>query len=250
MEKDGCTSGSEDGGDAELKKVALMRAYVQAKDPTAKVQELDDFMLRRFLRARNLDIEKASVMFLKYLKWWKEAVPKGFISDEEVRNELNQEKMFLQGFDKKGRPVGVVLGAKHHCYKQRQMNEFKSYVVYVIEKLCSSMPAGQEKFTVIVDLQGWGYSNSDMRGSFAAQEILQNYYPERLGKVFLIHVPSLFMKAWKILYPFIDSNTREKYVFVEDKNLKSMLLADIDEDQLPVIYGGKLPLVPIDASRK
>lgn len=252
MEKDGYTSGSEDSGgsgdDAEWKTVALMRAYVEGKDPTAK--EVDNFMLRRFLRARNLDIEKASTMFLNYLKWWKESVPRGFISDEDVRNELNQKKMFLQGFDKKGRPIGVVLGAKHHCYKHRQMNEFKSSVVYIIEKLCSSMPRGQEKFTVIADLQGWGFSNSDMRGSFASQEILQNYYPERLGKVFLIHVPSLFMKAWKVLYPFIDSNTREKYVFVEDKSLKSTLLADIDEDQLPNIYGGKLQLVPIDEAGK
>lgn len=38
----------------------------------------------------------------------------------------------------------------------------------------------------------------------------QNCYPERLGKVFLIHVPSIFMKVWKIIYPFIDKNTKQK----------------------------------------
>ncbi|CAL5437944.1 unnamed protein product [Camellia sinensis] len=53
------------------------------------------------------------------------------------------------------------------------------------------------------------------------------------------------MTAWKAVYPFIDKKTKKKIVFVEDKKLKSTLLADIDESQLPEIYGGKLPLVPI-----
>jgi hypothetical protein len=40
--------------------------------------------------------------------------------------------------------------------------------------------------------------------------LLQNYYPERLGKALMIHVPYIFMKAWKMIYPFIDTNTRDK----------------------------------------
>jgi hypothetical protein len=38
----------------------------------------------------------------------------------------------------------------------------------------------------------------------------QNYYPERLGKALMINVPYMFMKAWKLVYPFIDNNTRDK----------------------------------------
>lgn len=34
-------------------------------------------------------------------------------------------------------------------------------------------------------------------------------------------------------------------IFVENKKLKSTLLSDIDESQLPDTYGGQLPLVPI-----
>ncbi|KAH7692082.1 CRAL-TRIO lipid binding domain-containing protein [Dioscorea alata] len=51
------------------------------------------------------------------------------------------------------------------------------------------MARGQENFTVIGDLQGWGYSNCDIRAYLAALDILQNNYPERLGKVYLVHVP-------------------------------------------------------------
>ena len=50
-------------------------------------------MLRRFLRARDHNIGKASAMFLKYLTWKRTAKPNGPITDDEVRNELVQEKL-------------------------------------------------------------------------------------------------------------------------------------------------------------
>ncbi|KAJ3683594.1 hypothetical protein LUZ60_013821 [Juncus effusus] len=230
------------GQSEESKKIAEMRAVVEAQDPSSK--EADDKTLRRFLRARDQDIEKASTMFLNYQKWRKNMIPNGFISNEEVKKELAQDKVFMQGVDKTGRPIAIVFGGKHY-YSKREMNEFKRFVTYSLEKICASLPENHEKFMAISDLKGWGYSNCDIRAYLAALDILQNSYPERLGKVFMIHVPYLFMKAWKIVYPFIDKNTREKIVFVDDKDLQTTLLVDIDESQLPDIYGGKLPLVSI-----
>lgn len=37
-------------------------------------------------------------------------------------------------------------------------------------------------------------------------------------------------------------------VFVENKKLKSTLLEEIEESQIPDIYGGQMPLVPIQNS--
>ncbi|EEF51683.1 aspartate semialdehyde dehydrogenase, putative [Ricinus communis] len=208
------------------------------------MQGVDDSTLIRFLRARDLDVKRASVMFLNYLKWRKEFVPNGLISPSQVPNEIAQNKMFMQGSDKKGRPITVVLGARHFQYKD-SLDEFKRFLVCALDKLCARMPPGEEKFIVIGDLQGWGYANCDIRGCLAAISFMQDYYPERLGKVLVVHAPYIFMAVWKTLYPFIDQNTREKILFVENKKLKSTLLEDIDESQIPEIYGGKLPLVPI-----
>ncbi|XWS60187.1 hypothetical protein CRYUN_Cryun07bG0014100 [Craigia yunnanensis] len=99
-----------------------------------------------------------------------------------------------------------------------------------------------------MDLEGWGYANSDIRAYLAAISLMQDYYPERLGKLFIVHAPYIFLTAWKIVYPFIDNRTRKKIVFVENKTVKSTLLEEIDESQLPETYGGKLPLVPIHDS--
>ncbi|KAJ4749628.1 Sec14p-like phosphatidylinositol transfer family protein [Rhynchospora pubera] len=195
----------------QSKLVAELRASVQAQHPAAK--ELDDSTFRRFLQARNLNVEKASAMMLKYVKWRKEAVPNGFISDTEVPNQIAQNKFFTQGFDRAGRPIVVLLGVKHF---KGEIEEFKRFSVYCLDRVCARLPSDQEKFLCISDLKGWGYSNLDIRGYLAALDIMQNYYPERLGKVLLINVPFVFMKIWKIISPFIDKNTKKSlYIWWE-----------------------------------
>lgn len=233
---------SENREEIERTRIQTMKALVQKQDPSAK--DVDDLMIRRFLRARDLDVEKASAMFLKYLKWRREFVPNGFISPSEIPNDLAHDKLFMQGHDKAGRPIVLVFAARHKP-ASTTVEEFKRFVTFTLDKICARMPSGHEKFTAIADLEGWGYSNSDIRGYLAALSILQDCYPERLGKLFIINVPYIFMTAWKMVYPFIDKNTKKKIVFVEDKKLQATLLEDIDESQLPNSVGGPLKLVPI-----
>ncbi|XP_074316500.1 uncharacterized protein LOC141652800 [Silene latifolia] len=228
----------------EQHKISLMRAYVESRDPASK--EEDDLMLRRFLRARDLDVEKASSLFLKYLKWKKSFMPNGHISEDEIKYDLSQNKLFIGGLDKIGRPITLVYGGRHFQNpKSGGLDEFKKFCAYTLEKIIGRMPPGQEKFTAIADVKGWGYSNSDIRGYLGALSVLQDCYPERLGKMFIVHAPKVFMTVWKMIYPFIDDNTKKKIVFVDSKQLKSTLLEDIEESQIPDVYGGKLPFTPI-----
>jgi len=81
-------------------------------------------MIRRFLRARDLDVEKASAMLLKYLKWRNSFVPNGSVSVSDVPNELAQDKVFMQGHDKIGRPILMVFGGRHFQNKDG-LDEFK-----------------------------------------------------------------------------------------------------------------------------
>ncbi|WVZ67590.1 hypothetical protein U9M48_016644 [Paspalum notatum var. saurae] len=231
------------------------------------MQEADNLTLRRFLRARDHDVNKAAAMFVKFLKWRREVAPDGFVPEAQIRRELSQDKVCIGGVDRAGRPVLVAFPNRHYS-ANRDMAEFKSFIVYLFDKICARIPRGQEKFLAIVDIKGWGYSNCDIRAYIAAIEIMQashlccanqphallsissntqnkNYYPERLGKALMIHVPYIFMKAWKMIYPFIDNNTRDKFVFVDDKNLQQTLQREVDESQLPEFLGGKMPLVPL-----
>nr|GME05487.1 random slug protein 5-like [Ipomoea batatas] len=235
---------AENAGFSELErnKIQLMKAHLHKQDPS--FVEVDDYTMRRFLQARNLDIEKASIMLLKYLKWRHTFVEKGYISPSEVSNEIAQNKVFVQGVDKQGRPIVVVFGGRHLQIKDG-FEEFKRFVVFALDKVCARLLAGNEEFMTILDLQGYGYSNSDARGYIGVLSILQDYYPERLGKCLIIHVPYVFWALYKIMYPFINNNTRNKIMFVDNRVLTSTLLEFIDERQLPDLYGGKQPLVPI-----
>ncbi|XP_012848446.1 PREDICTED: random slug protein 5-like [Erythranthe guttata] len=168
---------SENRQELEQSKLIIMKSLIEKQDPSAKngifgneLQDVDDLMMRRFLRARDLDVEKATDMLIKYLKWRIEFVPNGCISPSEIRNDLSQNKLFMQGYDKTGSPILVVLAARR---KPTPVPEFKRFVTYVLDKVCARMPSGQEKFTFIADLDGWGFANNDMHGSLAALSILQ-----------------------------------------------------------------------------
>jgi hypothetical protein len=99
------------------------------------MQEEDDFMLRRFLRARDHNIGKASAMFLKYLAW-----------------KLAQDKLYVQGHDKLGRPMVYLFGARHIAAK-RDLNEFKRYVVYILDTTCTKY--GSAYTNQLVEFHVW-----------------------------------------------------------------------------------------------
>lgn len=134
-------------------------------------------MIRRFLRARDMDIEKASTLFLKYLAWKKSVLPKGHIPESEIANDLSHNKVCMQGHDKMGRPIVVSFGNRHNPSKgnpdefKRELLTFKhqnlslhinhpyltyfflltcpaGFVVYTLEKICA-------RFVIIIIIQSF-----------------------------------------------------------------------------------------------
>ncbi|KAK1584366.1 hypothetical protein Q3G72_032332 [Acer saccharum] len=114
--------------------------------------------------------EKASTLFLKYLSWKQSFVPNGYISPSEITNQFEDNKVCMQGLDKKGRPIMVAFGGRHNPSKG-SLDDFNRFVVFTLDKDC---------------------------------------YPERIGKLFIVHSPYIFMTAWKVFYPFIESITKKK----------------------------------------
>merc|ERR1711988_1367001 len=65
----------------------------------------------------------------------------------------------------------------------------------------------------------------------------QTYYPETLAHLFLINCPWTFRGTWKIIKPWIDPKTREKFHAL-GKKFQKKLLEYIPAEELPVEYGG------------
>lgn len=70
-----------------------------------------------------------------------------------------------------------------------------------------------------------------------ASKISQDYYPEMLGKLYIINAPYVFSAAWTIIKGWIDEKTRAKITVMSNGHTK-VLLEHVDKDQLMEYLGG------------
>ena len=97
-----------------------------------------------------------------------------------------------------------------------------------------------ETCCTIMDLKGVGLTNvSSVYGYVQkASAVSQNYYPERLGKLYLINAPWGFSGVFSVVKKFLDPVTVNK-IHVLGGGYKSELLAQIPKENLPKEFGGE-----------
>jgi len=79
------------------------------------------------------------------------------------------------------------------------------------------------------------------------------HYPETLGRMFIINVPTIFSIAWALIAPFLDERTQKKIeIFASESAWKKRLRECIDPAKLPEEYGGdnKVPVYPGSKTRR
>ncbi|KAG2701573.1 hypothetical protein I3843_06G048200 [Carya illinoinensis] len=203
--------------------------------------------LTRFLIARSMDPDKAAKMFVQWLKWRAEMVPNGFISDSEVQDELESRKIYLQSLSKDGYPVMVVRASKH--FPSKDQVQFKKFVVHLLDKTIASSfkdrEIGNEKLIGILDLQHITYRNIDARALITGFQFIQAYYPERLAKCFILHMPRFFVSVWRLVSRFLEKATLEKIVIVTNEEEWQYFMNEVGEEVLPEEYGGKAKSVAL-----
>jgi hypothetical protein len=96
-----------------------------------------------------------------------------------------------------------------------------------------------ETSCTIMDLKGVGLSNvSSVYGYVQkASAISQNYYPERMGKLYLINAPWGFSSVFSMVKKFLDPVTVAK-IHVLGSGYERELLAQIPKENLPKQFGG------------
>lgn len=70
-----------------------------------------------------------------------------------------------------------------------------------------------------------------------AAKIGQDYYPECMGKFYLINAPFMFSTVWMIIKPWLDPVTVSK-IDILSNNYKDKLLEQIPIENLPKDLGG------------
>ncbi|KAG9237845.1 putative Sec14 cytosolic factor [Amylocarpus encephaloides] len=216
-------------------------------------ERLDTLSLLRFLRARKFDVALAEKMFVESEQWRKD-----FGLDDLVRNFDYKEKpqvfeyypQYYHKTDKDGRPVyieqlgNIDLAA---MYKITTSERMLQNLAVEYEKIADPrLPACSRKTghlvetcCTIMDLKGVGLGKVSSVYSYVKQAsvISQNYYPERLGKLYMINAPWGFSTVFSVVKGWLDPVTVEK-IHVLGGGYQKELLAQIPAENLPKDFGG------------
>ena len=104
-----------------------------------------------------------------------------------------------------------------------------------------SRKAGQllETCCTILDLKGVGITRVSAVYAYLkrASALSQNYYPERLGRLYLINAPWGFSSVFNVVKSFLDPVTVQK-IHVLGSNYQQELLNEVPAENLPTLFGG------------
>ncbi|GAA0147934.1 hypothetical protein LIER_36616 [Lithospermum erythrorhizon] len=228
----------------ELQRESKMKELKAALGPLSgrNLQFCDDACLRRYLEARNWNVDKSKKMLDETVKWRSSFKPEE-IRWHEVAAEGETGKVSRASFhDRQGRSVLILRPGMQNTTSID--NQIK-HLVYLIENAILNLPEGQEQMAWLIDFTGWSITNNvPIKSARDTINILQNHYPERLAVAFLYSPPRIFETFWKIVKYFLDAKTFQKVKFVYPKNKDSveLMTSYFDVDNLPTEFGGKATL--------
>jgi hypothetical protein len=224
---------------------------LQAGHPLSS--RFDDPYLNRFVRARKHNYPEVLIMVQNHIKWLMEMDVAGI--GQFKFTELNEfREVYPHGYhgvDKLGRPIYIERYSKLNAdqlFKISNMDRVSKYWVQGYEYLlyhrfpaCSSESSQIVQSCVILDLSGVKLSMFDSRAREflkRVSKISSDNYPETLGAMFVVNVPSFFSIVYSVAKPLIPPETKKKIHVVTAKHVKEELLKFIDPDQLPGFLGG------------
>lgn len=172
--------------------------------------------LFRYLRATSWKVDQAAIRLKNTLVWRRE-YGTDKLSADYVSIENETGKQVILGWDKDGRPCCYLRPSKQNTERSDRQIE---HLVYMLERTIDLMPPGQEMLALLINFaetkQGQGATLAQGKQTL---NILQNHYPERLGRALVTNVPWVIWGFFKLITPFIDPITREKIKFNEDMGI-------------------------------
>jgi hypothetical protein len=156
-----------------------------------------------------------------------------------MQKENETGKAYVRGKDKQNRPI-VWMKPKFENTYDHDGNI--KHLVYNLERAISCGEAnGYEdgKICLVIDFDGYSLMNAPpMKTSVETLSILQNHYPERLAKAYLVRPPWIFHTFYSLISPLIDTVTREKVVMLSSKK-HATLVENIEDCYLEDTVGGQ-----------
>lgn len=213
-------------------------APAEGEGPQA-VGGLPDWRLLQFLVARQFQVDAAFEMLSVASQWRAENRPVERLIGHESQLIENQrmKAVWYSERDLFGRPVCLGWAGRHLKYWP-SLQEKIDHALWCIEsgsRRCTAVDGPASYFVVIADLSDLGMDNVDYPFFQEMINLLQSYYPERLGAFYICNAGWLFSVVWKIVKPWLDKRTAQK-IFVNPS--KEDLARIMPREQLPRSFGG------------
>ncbi|KAF2112889.1 CRAL-TRIO domain-containing protein [Lophiotrema nucula] len=190
--------------------------------------------LLRYLRATKWNLAQAIKRLQDTLVWRREYGTSTFTADY-ISEENATGKQVTLGYDNDGRPCLYLLPNKQNTKNSPKQVE---HLVFMLERTLDIAPPGVESLALLIDFRN---SSSGSQPSIATGRqvlyILQNHYPERLGRALITHLPWYVTTFLKLVSPFIDPVTKTKMRYNEP------LTDHIPSSQLMKNAGGDVDFV-------
>ena len=169
----------------------------------------------RFLRARNGNIDKAFKMMSNHLTWRSSYKP-WTITPEEIEHQNVTGKVRMGGLDSRdGRPVLVFDDSKENSKDHAMQLRSLVYHVCRIDRTCRRKGHDNGKYLLFIHLRDFKLSKAPGRKqSTNTLGLLQDQFPERLGRAILYKPPTVFAAMLSMVKPFMTEVTRQKIIAV------------------------------------
>ncbi|UJR19950.1 hypothetical protein I4U23_023082 [Adineta vaga] len=212
------------------------------------------YELFRFLRARKWNISNTIKSLLEMIQWRIDNHVDSILYNPSVQQRMDHFRKCVpsiyHGFTKVQRPIYMEKTGQIDI--DETVNKFTNEEliqchIYWLEYSCHlarehSRQIRQhiESIACIYDLHGLKMEVRKLLNTCKqCLYIDDNYYPERLGQLFVVNPPTIFPALWNLVKHFIDPVTKRKIMVLKKGNETTMtLLQHIDSDQLPCEYGG------------
>ncbi|KAF3910847.1 Patellin-3 [Dactylellina cionopaga] len=172
--------------------------------------------LLRYLRATKWNVAQAKTRIEATLTWRREWGLESH-TPEHIEPENETGKQVIFGFDKDARPCLYLNPAKQNTERSERQIQ---HLTFMLERVLDIAPPGIETLALLIDFKSASSGqNASVGQGKQVMDILQNHYPERLGRALVVNIPwwaNIFLKA---IWPFIDPVTRPKLKYNEDMSL-------------------------------
>ncbi|KAF8349173.1 CRAL-TRIO domain-containing protein, partial [Amanita rubescens] len=165
--------------------------------------------LLRYLRASKWKTQTAIQRLESTLKWRRDFGIYDIMTPQHIEPEAVTGKEVVYGYDTGGRPAFYMFPSRQNTDEPTRQIQF---AVWMLERCIDLMRPDVETLTLLINYADKAKSPS-ISTARAVLNILQDHYPERLGKALIIKIPFYINAFFKIIMPFVDPVTREKVKF-------------------------------------